>query len=78
MSIFVRQRNDGRITQARFNQARNQFRVEVLESDALRILRTTMSLILDALDLISTHSINGSDAIFLQVALEVAGEMRVN
>ena len=75
-SIFVRQRNDGRITQERFNQARNQFRIEVLESNDLRILETTLPLILDALDLISAHSINGSDAIFLQAAIEVVAELR--
>lgn len=75
-SIFVRQRNDGRITQARFNQAVIDFQSEVIESNALRVLRTTLPLILDALDLISAHSINGSDAIFLQAAIEVAAELR--
>ena len=75
-SIFVRQRNDGRITQARFNQAVIDFQLEVIESNTLRILRTTLPLILDALDLISAHSINGNDAIFLQAAIEVAAELR--
>ena len=77
-SIFVRQRNDERITQVRFNQAAIDFQLEVIESNTLRGLRTTLPLILDALDLISAHSINGSDAIFLQVAIEVATELRAN
>ena len=33
MSIFVRQRNDGRISQAQFNQAMIQFRAEVVRSN---------------------------------------------
>ncbi|MBI1926355.1 type II toxin-antitoxin system VapC family toxin [Candidatus Poribacteria bacterium] len=78
MSIFVRQRNNGRITQDRFNQARIQFRAEVIRSNTLRILHTTLPLILNALPLIPTHSINGNDAIFLQAAIEVAAELRTN
>ena len=78
VSILVRQRNDKRITQTRFNQAMIRFRGEVIRSNALRGLRTTLPLILDALDLISAHSINGSDAIFLQATIEVAAELRAN
>jgi uncharacterized protein len=78
VSIFVRQRNDGRITQTHFDQALTDFRSEVIEPDTFRILETTMTLILNALDLISTHSINGNDAIFLQASINVADELRAD
>jgi predicted nucleic acid-binding protein len=78
VSIFVRQRNDGRITQAHFDQAVTDFRSEVIEPDTFRLLETTIPLILNALALISTHSINGNDAIFLQAAIDVADELRAD
>lgn len=78
VSIFVRQRNDGRITQAEFDQAFTEFHTEGIDSYDLTILETTMPLILNAFDLISAHSINGNDAIFLRAALDGATELRFN
>lgn len=76
--VFVRRRNEGRITTTRFNQLREHFQTEFIEHDELDRVFPTKDQITDSWDLIEKHSLNSTDAILLQCALDRTHELRAN
>ena len=75
--IFVRKRNDGRITVSDFVQAVMRFDQEVTADDSdFELLPTPDSLLQTAMDFVDRHSINGTDALVLCSALETGSHLR--
>jgi predicted nucleic acid-binding protein len=72
ISILVRKKNGGLITQAAFAQAMADFRAEVLDDPNFRLISITDSLIDASHPLIEKHSLNATDALILQATLETA------
>ena len=75
--VFVRKRNEGKITATRFNQIREHFEIEFIDRDELEQIFSTEDQITDSWDLIEKHSINSTDAILLQCALDRVNELRI-
>jgi len=75
ISVFVRRRNEGLITEAVFSQAMADFRVEVLDS-AFRLVSLEDRLIFASHPLIVAHSLNATDALVLRSALDVRAALR--
>ena len=73
--VFVRRRNEGRITTTRFNQLREHFETEFIDRDEVEKVFPTEDQITDSGDLIEEHSLNSTDAILLQCALDRVSEM---
>jgi predicted nucleic acid-binding protein len=77
VSVLVRKRNTSQLTPVRFGQALIELHAELVHSTSLNILETTNALVISALPLIETHSINGTDAIILRSALNLASSLRL-
>ena len=74
---FVRKRNDGRITTVQFDKAVTLLKREVVNNQPdFRTISVPDSLVWNAMDLISIHSLNSVDAIVLRSALDTATELR--
>ncbi len=69
VSVFVRKRNDGRLSQRLFAQAMLEFSNEVIENEAFPITAIQDDVILASLDLIPRHNINATDAVILRSCL---------
>ena len=76
--VFVRRRNEGRITTTRFNQLREHFETEFIERDELERVFPTEDQITDSWDLIEEHSLNSTDALLLQCAIDRTNELRID
>jgi hypothetical protein len=76
VSILVRKRNDKRLSAKVFTQAMTEFSAEVIHAADLRQLAADNALVLAALPLIQTHSINATDAVILRSALGLAASLR--
>ena len=76
--VFVRRRNESKITTARFNQLREYFKTEFIDSDEVEQIVPTGDQITDSWDLIEEHSLNSTDAIILQCALDSVNELRID
>ena len=76
ISIFVRRRNGGAITESGFNQAMLELRFEMSLCVEVEKVYPTESQITASWGLIVTHSINSTDAIILRCALDSAIELR--
>src|SRR5262245_34203477 len=76
MSILVRARNAGQLTPTAFPQAQATFMLEVVHPTPPRKLAVSNRLVNAALALIGTHSINGTDALVLRSALDLAAQLR--
>jgi predicted nucleic acid-binding protein len=72
VSLLVRKRNVGALPPAALVQAIADFMAEVGSSTALRKVVAQDALVTASLDLIQTHSINATDAIILQSALDIS------
>jgi len=68
-SILLRQRNDGRLTRAQYEQAMAEFKNEVLDSDKFILAQVNDSLQRASLSLVLKHNINASDAVVLRSAI---------
>jgi predicted nucleic acid-binding protein len=77
-SIIVRKRNDGRITTQVAAQALANLGTQVVYSPAFSKIPVTNAMIPSAISLISTHSINSTDAFVLLTALDLANKLRLN
>ena len=77
-SVIVRKRNRGDITLSEFNQAIQQFEVEVINSTEVLQMHATVNQKIAARKLIDDYSINSTDAYILQCALDKANELRVD
>lgn len=75
--VFVRRRNEGKITATRFNQLREHFETEFIDRDEMEQIFPTEDQITDSWDLIEKHSLNSTDAILLQCALDRVNELRI-
>jgi predicted nucleic acid-binding protein len=78
VSILVRKRNDGRLTQAVYAQALTEFATEIVNEPAVRKMSVGRAEITGALPLIQAHSINATDGLVLRSALDLAGELRTS
>ena len=73
--VFGRRKNEGRITEARFNQIKQRFLTEVIyRSEIVKVL-PIKNQIGRSWELIEKHSLNSTDAILLQCALDKVSEM---
>jgi len=75
--VFVRRRNEGKITTTRFNQFREHFETEFIDRGEIEQIFATEDQITDSWDLIEKHSFNSTDAIILQCALHRVNELRI-
>ena len=70
ISILVRKRNDGRLSEEQFRIAMVAFRAEVIDDESFSSLSVDDALILSASRLIEKHNLNATDAILLRSVLE--------
>ncbi|MCR4403831.1 MAG: type II toxin-antitoxin system VapC family toxin [Candidatus Acetothermia bacterium] len=75
LSVFVRKRNDGLITDAIFSQALAELRAEVLDSP-FRLAPLEDRLVFASHPLIVQHSLNATDGLVLRAALELRTALR--
>ncbi len=75
--VFVRRRNEGKITTTHFNHLREHFETEFVDRDEIEQVFQTKEQVTDSWDLIEKHSINSPDAILLQCALDRTHELRI-
>jgi predicted nucleic acid-binding protein len=78
LSLLVRKKNGGRLSARAFSQALVEFGAEIV---ALRIVHKAVAdnaVVMAALSLIEVHSINGTDAIVLRLALNLAARLRAS
>ena len=75
-SVIVRKRNRGEITLSEFNQAIQQFEVEIINSTKVLQVHATVNQKIAARELIDNYSINSTDAYILRCALDKANELR--
>lgn len=76
VSILVRRRNAGQISEKAFQQAMAEFRAEVIDAPDFSLQSVTDDWILASLPLIEQHALNATDAIILRCALQVADTLR--
>jgi predicted nucleic acid-binding protein len=72
LSILVRRRNAGTISNANFVQAVARFNTDIVRGTAITRASVTTRLVAKSLSLIVAHSINSTDALVLQSALAIA------
>ena len=75
-SVIVRKRNRGEITLSGFNQAIQQFEMEIVNSPEVLQVHATVNQKVAARELIDNYSINSTDAYILQCVLDKAKELR--
>lgn len=76
ISILVRRKNGGLLTNAVFTQAMTNFRTEVLDDANFKLAPATYSLVSDSHEFIEQYSLNATDALILQAALVFASMLR--
>src|SRR5205807_2250957 len=76
VSVLVRKRNAGQLAPAAVAQALLDFGTEIVDSVSVRKDVAQHALVTAALLLIQAHSINGTDAIILRSALDLATALR--
>ena len=79
ISIFVRHKNDDRyrnVTKTLFNQIKQRFENEFIHRNEVGLVLPTEDQITDSWELIEKHSINSTDAIILQCAIDYTNDLR--
>ncbi len=76
ISILVRQRNAGNLSNASFAQAFVDFETEILRAADVRKQSVSNRLAISSFSLIVAHSINSTDALVLKSALAIARKLR--
>lgn len=76
ISILVRKRNDGRVSQLLFDQAMIEFRSEIIDRDDFSATPVDDDLIYASSNLIEKHNLNSNDTIILQSALNFRQALR--
>ena len=76
VSVLVRQKNSGRITDRAYQQALVEFRSEVIDDPDFALHSVSNDLVRSSLPLIERHSLNATDALILRSALDVAQSLR--
>ena len=72
VSVLVRKRNAGVISQAYFEQAMLNFHAEIVRAAGITRVPVTSRLVIASLSLIVAHSINSTDALILKSTLAIA------
>jgi hypothetical protein len=75
-SVLVRRRNGGRLPPAAFAQDMTNLIDEIVNNPGFPALAAPNGLIVAALPLIETHSINSTDAVVLRLCLNLANDLR--
>lgn len=75
-SVFVRMRNDRRLSAELFGQAMTEFLAEFLEDPATQIQPAGDGLALDSLDLVLEHQVNAVDSMILRSVLDVQEQLQ--
>lgn len=78
ISIFVRQKNAGRITGAEFTLVLIELRAEISHRAEVAKIHPTADQVSACWDLIARHAINSTDAVILRCALDKATELRAD
>ena len=76
ISIFVRKKNARLITPEAFAQALVDFRTEVIEADAFKLVSIEDTLVFASHPLIEKHALNATDALILRSTLNMATGLR--
>jgi predicted nucleic acid-binding protein len=76
VSILVRKRNAGVITDAYFRQALVDFETEIVRSAEINQLPVSNRLATSSFSLIVAHALNSTDAIILKSALAIARKLQ--
>jgi predicted nucleic acid-binding protein len=76
VSIVVRLRNSGTISQAQFTLVMQEVRREVIAAPEISLEPAPTELVFASLVQIERHSINSTDALVLRSALGLAGQLR--
>ena len=78
ISVIVRRRNRRALTARAFNQAKRLLDDEIIHSEEVELVLPTENQITISWEFIEKHSINSTDAILLQCALDEASERRMS
>jgi predicted nucleic acid-binding protein len=78
VSILVRKRNDGRLSEELFDQAMTNFKAEVIDSKSFLITSVNDFLILSALGLVAKYNLNATDAVILRSAMDIFKELEAS
>lgn len=78
ISVIVRSRNRGTITTSAFNQAKRLLNDEIVHRAEVELVLPTENQVSASWGFIEKYSINSTDAILLQCALDRTHEFRVN
>jgi predicted nucleic acid-binding protein len=76
ISIFVRKKNARLITPEAFSQALVDFRTEIIEVDAFKLISIEDTLVFASHPLIEKHALNATDALILRSTLNMATVLR--
>jgi uncharacterized protein len=76
VSILVRKRNAGVISQAYFGQALVNFESEIVRAAKITKMSVTSRLVTGSFPLIVAHSVNSTDALILKSGLAMARRLR--
>jgi predicted nucleic acid-binding protein len=76
VAALVRKRNGGRINSAVYASAVRSFRAEVLDAADFTKLAVSNALVNASIAFLDSHSVNSSDAVLLQAALDEAANLR--
>ena len=77
LSVLVRKRNSKQISDRFYSQSLAEFNKELLRDKVISIQSVYDKLIQESLKLIEQYSLNATDAIILECALGINGELRV-
>ena len=78
ISIFVRRRNEGKITDLICRQILSELHTEIIDNAKVEKVSPTELQVMDSWELIEDCSINSTDAIILRCALDKAAELRAH
>lgn len=76
LSVLVRKRNAGTLSDPDFGQAAADFRAEIAGAAVATRIPVTSRLVIASLPLIVAHAINSTDALILKSALAIARRLR--
>ena len=76
ISIFVRKKNANLITDAAFAQALVDFRAEVIDTVAFKLVSVGDALVVASYPLIEKYSLNATDALVLRSVIDAAAVLR--
>jgi predicted nucleic acid-binding protein len=76
LSIIVRRRNAGVLSQDAYHHASQALRTELIAAGLVRLQATDDALVFASLPLVERHSINATDALVLAAALDFAAPLK--